>query len=56
VVPLTATPLFTSKFYVMFNKQNVSQKWVERFSDELAAFKATEGFSALLKPFGLLVE
>jgi len=54
LIPLVNKPLFKSKFYVMFNKEKVSQDWVNQFSDELAKYKKTPEFRDLPKRFGLV--
>lgn len=53
IMPLTGHPIVSSVFYVMFNKDRVSREWVDRFSEELAAFKATDEYRELLKKFGI---
>jgi polar amino acid transport system substrate-binding protein len=53
VLPLTEKPIVKSKFYIMFNKNNVSQDWVSQFSDHLAEFKQTQAYANLLKKFGV---
>ncbi|MBI9091866.1 MAG: transporter substrate-binding domain-containing protein [Desulfobacterium sp.] len=54
IYPLTEKTLFTSKFYVMFNKKNISQEWVDRLSKELVLYKKTAEFRTLLEKFGML--
>lgn len=38
IIPITTNPLFSSSFYVVFNKNNISKEWVDKFSDELVSF------------------
>lgn len=38
IIPITTNPLFSSSFYVVFNKNNISKEWVDQFSDELVSF------------------
>lgn len=56
VTPLVNKSLFTSDFYIMFNKKNVSREWVDRFSDELAEYKKSEEYRKLPERFGLIVQ
>lgn len=49
LMPLTKKPLFTSEFFLLMNKQSVSQEWVQDFSTTLKSFKATDEYRALSK-------
>ncbi len=53
ITPLTEHFIKDAHFYVMFNKQNVSEEFVDRFSENLAAFKKTSEHRALLTKYGL---
>jgi polar amino acid transport system substrate-binding protein len=37
-------PILAKDYYIIFNKQNVTQPFVEKFSETLAYFKQTEKF------------
>lgn len=54
--PLADKPISNSEFYAIFNKKQVSPDWVDRFSENLAAFKKTDDYQNLLSRFGLSLE
>ncbi len=56
ISPLSERFIKDASFYVMFNKQNVSKVFVDRFSENLAAFKKMPEYKALLSKYGLDVD
>ncbi len=53
ISPLTERVINDALFYVMFNKKNVSKAFVDRFSENLAAFKKTPEYKTLLTRYGI---
>ena len=53
ISPLKDRYIKNAEFYVMFNKQNVSKEFVDRFSKNLRAFKKTPDYKTLLIKYGL---
>lgn len=53
LMPLLTQPVYKTELYVIFNKQRISEQFVNRFSDTLKAFKRTSEYDRIYENYFL---